>query len=130
MTSQVLMERSCLARCSHLVGRLASFHAAPLGPGKGQPRLLLAPGERGTPLLPLAGQPSLGTGHKPVSCRGPLGLGLVTSEDSLASWDRAMETGTLVPEPWGTPGARLGPARELAGVQLRGGGSPLPHRVD
>lgn len=49
--------------------------------------------------LPLAGQLPLDAGHRSVCCRGPLSLGLVTSEDCRASW--AVERGTLGPEPWG-----------------------------
>lgn len=70
-----------------------------------------------------AGQLPLGTGHRPVSCRAPVKTAVLLG---MGLW-----RGVPWPEPWGAPEPRLGPASELAWVQLRGGGSPpaLPSGV-
>lgn len=72
---------------------------------------------RATVLSPFPGPrraAALGTGHKPVGCRGLQGVGLVTCEDSRASPARAMGRGPR------DPPRPLGACR----VPLRGGRFP------
>lgn len=94
----------------------------PLGPVKTSPKFFWHR-ERGDTVLslPLAGRLPLGTRHKPTGSSGLLGHGLVTSEDSCASQDGAVDR---VPRTLGAPETQLGPARELAGVQPREGVFP------
>lgn len=94
------------------------------GPGEDQPQILLAQRERGHSVRSSSpGRPAaLGMRHKPVGCRGRTAgswLGHLCRHLCFSGWDCGEGTRTR-----GAPETQLGPARELAGVQLQGGGVP------
>lgn len=87
-----LVEMSSLARlwaCAQQGGRLHLPLPSPLPPGKTSPESSGTGRQRGHGAVSFprwAAAP--GTGHKPVGCRGPQGLGLVTYEDSFLGQGR------------------------------------------